>query len=306
MAMPFRAPESSAPPESRLRGILLFCAGFGVLATMSALVKFMAQTYPLPQIIWARYFFHAALMLVVFAPRAATLLASRRKGVQIVRGLLTLGGTLVGFAAYSHLPLAYVAAVVFTVPLLVTALSVPLLGEQVGMRRWAAVLVGFAGMLIVVRPGAVAFEWILLLPLGVVVVNAFYQITTRIVRDAADAVTSLFYTAAVGAVLTIPMLWLGWTAPGWQGWAGLVAIGLLGGTGHYLLISAFRFAPVSVIAPFNYTELLWMVIYGFVLFGDLPDLWTWIGVAVIMASGLYVWHRERVRRVEPTVVIPRA
>jgi drug/metabolite transporter (DMT)-like permease len=296
---------AAAPPERRLRGILLFSAGFGVLATMSALVKYMAQTYPLTEIIWARYFFHAALMLVVFAPRAMTLLASRRKGVQVVRGLLTLGGTLVGFAAYSYLPLAYVSAVVFTVPLLVTALSVPMLGEQVGIRRWAAVLVGFCGMLIVVRPGAMAFEWILLLPLGVVVINAFYQITTRIVRDAADAVTSLFYTAAVGAVLTLPMLWFGWTWPDWQGWVGLVAIGFMGGAGHYLLISAFRFAPVSVIAPFNYTELFWSVAWGFILFNDLPDLWTWVGVAVIMASGLYVWHRERVRRVEMKLSAPR-
>ncbi len=295
-----------APPESRLRGILLFCAAFASFATMGALAKYLTQSYPLSQIIWARYFFHVALMVLIFPGRVPTFLVSRRKGLQIVRGVLIFVGTLCSFAALHFMPLADVAAITFTVPLIATALSVVILREPVGIRRWTAVLIGFGGMLIIVRPGAEMFDWPVLLPVAVAFIGALYQIITRLVREASDAVTALFYTAVVGAVMTLPMLYLGWRAPeGWQGWAMLVALGLFGGAGHFLMIEAFRWAPVSVITPFTYTELFWAVLFGFLVFGDLPDLWTWVGGAIIVASGLYVWHRERVRRVETRLSVPR-
>lgn len=286
-------------PEARLRGIVLFCTALALFIGMSALVKQLAREYPLPQIIWARYFFHLALMLAIFPQRIPTFLVSRRKGLQVARGLLMLLGTVCGFTAVLFLPLAEISAIAFTTPLIATALSVVLLQEHVGVRRWGAVAVGFAGVLIIVRPGPGIFHWPVLLPLAMACIHALYQITTRFVREAADPLNALFYTALVGAALTLPFVLLGWRTPnGALDWIMLVTIGLLGGAGHFLIIEAFRRAPVSVIAPFGYTELIWAALMGYVGFGEVPDLWTWIGASIIAASGLYVLHRERIRRGE--------
>ena len=283
--------------QSALRGILLYCVALVLFVAMGGLVKFLGREYPVPQLIAARYFFHFALMLAVFPRRIPTFLVSRRKGLQVLRAALILAGTLCSFVALRYLPMADITAITFTAPLIATALSVFLLHEHVGPRRWAAVAVGFAGVLVIVRPGAGIFQWPVLLPLLFACLSALYQIITRLVRDAADPLNALFYTALLGAALTLPLLTLGWRTPdGITDWLLLAAVGLLGGSGHFLVIEACRRAPVSVITPFSYTELFWASLVGFALFGDVPDLWTWVGAAIITASGLYVLHRERVRR----------
>ena len=292
----------SAVPEARLRGIFLFCTALALFIGMSGLVKQLAQDYPVEQIIWARYFFHFVLMLAVFPHRIPTFLVSRRKGVQVLRGLLMLLATVCGFTALRFMRIADITAITFTTPLIATALSVLILREQVGVRRWSAVLVGFIGVLIVVRPGSGVFDWWVLLPLVMACLYALYQIATRLVRDAADPLNALFYTALVGAVLTVPFLLFGWRTPdNALDWLMLAALGVLGGTGHFLIIEAYRRAPVSVIAPFGYTELIWAALVGYAVFGELPDGWTWVGAAVIAASGLFVLHRERVKGVVPRV-----
>jgi drug/metabolite transporter (DMT)-like permease len=290
-------PASRFLPDPRLRGVLLFCLAVVVLVGMGTLAKHLAREYPVPQIIWARYFFHLGLMLVAFPQRIPTFLVSERKGLQVLRGALMLVATLFSFTAYAFLPLATVTAITFTAPLVATALSVILLREHVGPHRWAAVAVGFAGVLLIVRPGAGMFTWPVLLPVGFAVMLALYQITTRMVRAAADPLNSLFYTALVGGVATLPLLLVAWRPPdNALEWLWLVLVGGLGGLGHLLMIQAFRRAPVSLLSPLGYTELIWAALLGFIVFGDVPDTWTWLGAAMVAASGLYVLHRERVVR----------
>ena len=290
-----------ALPDLRVRAILLFCVGTGLLAGMVAVAKYLAQEYPVPQVIGARYFSHLALMLVLFPHRIATFLVSERKGLQVVRGVLMLVATLFSFTAVIFLPLATVTAINFTAPLIATALSVMLLREHVGRHRWAAVAVGFMGVVLIVRPGANVFAWPLLLPLGFAVMLALYHITTRSVRAAADPINSLFYTALVGALLALPLLLLGWRTPdSLFDWGWFIMLGGFGGLGHLFIIEAFRRAPVSLLSPLGYTELFWAALVGFVVFGDVPDAWTWTGAGVIAASGLYLLHRERVRSCRAT------
>jgi drug/metabolite transporter (DMT)-like permease len=288
---------ASGAADSRLRGIALFCAALMLFVIMSTLVKHLARTYPMPEIIWARYFFHFVLMLAVFPHRIPTFLVSGRKGLQVLRGILMLTATLCTFSALQYLPMADIAAIGFTAPLIATALSVPILGEHVGPRRWAAIGVGFVGVIILIRPSPEVFQPVILLPLIMACLYAAYQITTRLVRDAAEPLNALFYTAIVGAVLTLPMIPFGWRMPDSAiDWMMLAMLGVLGGTGHFMIIEAYRRAPVSVIAPFSYTELIWAAALGYAFFGDVPDRWTVLGAGIIAASGLYVLHRERVRR----------
>ena len=289
--------QHRAASDSPLPGILLFCLGLAVLVGMSSTAKQLARSYPVTEIIFARYAFQCLLMLAMFPGRAATFLVSRRKGMQIVRGVLMLLSSVFMFLALGLLPLADISAISFTSPMIATILSVFVLGEHVGRRRWTAIAVGFLGMLIVVRPGSGSFGWPVLLPLGFAVSTAVYQTVTRLVREAADPLNALFYTALVGAVLSALMLPFGWRTPDTAlDWAMLAGLGILGGLGHFLIILAYRRAPVSAIAPLGYSELIWAALAGYLFFGEVPDVWTWVGAAVIAGSGLYILQRERAVR----------
>lgn len=289
------APAGPRGAEAPLAGILLICLAVLSFVIMNTMVKHLSQTLPVPLIIWARYFFHLVLIMVLFPRRLPTLLVSGRKGMQVLRSVLVLVATMFMFFAVSLMPLADVVAISFTAPLLVTGLSVPVLGEHVGPRRWAAVGAGFVGMLIIVRPGAGVFQWAALLPLGMAVCYATYQLITRKIRGAADPLNALFYTALVGAVATTLAVPFFWVTPAPLDWPLLVGTGLFGGLGHFAIIRAYEQARPAMIAPFSYTELIWAVLLGFFVFGDLPDAWTFGGGAIIVASGLYVLHRERGR-----------
>jgi len=282
--------------EAPLAGILLMCLAVLCFVIMNTMVKHLSQTLPVPLIIWARYFFHLVVIMALFPRRLPTLLVSRRKGMQVLRSVLVLVATLFMFFAVSLMPLADVVAITFMAPLLVTGLSVPVLGEHMGPRRWAAVAAGFLGMLVIVRPGAGVFQWAALLPLGMAVCYATYQIITRMIRGAADPLNALFYTALVGAVVTTVTVPFFWVTPAPLDWLWLVGTGLFGGLGHFAVIRAYDHAAPVMIAPFSYTELIWAVLLGLVFFGDFPDAWTFCGAAIIAASGLYVLHRERGRR----------
>lgn len=280
------------------RGILWVLLAVALFVGMDALAKHLGQIYPVPQVVWARYAFHAALLALVLGRRLPSIARTRRRGLQLVRSLMLLTTTAFFFAGIRLIPLVDASAIMFLTPILVTALSVPLLGERVGPRRWAGVALGFAGAMIVIRPGTGMMQLAALLPLAAALFNAVYHLSTRVLSRTDEPLTTLFYTAVVGATVTTAALPWFWVTPAPADWLLMAALGLLGGTSHFALIKAFQAAAPAVIAPFNYTSILWATLFGFVLFDELPDRWTVAGAALIIGSGLYIYYRERVRRAE--------
>jgi drug/metabolite transporter (DMT)-like permease len=276
--------------------------GMMLLATllftvMDSIAKSLTATYPVQQVIWARYFFQFALMLLLI-PRlgVAGLLWTRRPGVHIARGLLLTVSTWFMITAISLIPLADAYTITFTAPFLVTILSIPLLKERVGWRRWTAVLVGFAGVLIVFRPIAAPVHWALLLPLITAACFALYQILTRKVSyDSREtAFMMLFYLAWVGTAVMSAIVPAYWQTVVAGDWAWMIGMGALGAAGHLILIRALAITPASLLSPFIYSQIVWALGIGYLWFGDLPSIWMLIGCAVIVASGLYVFYREAV------------
>jgi drug/metabolite transporter (DMT)-like permease len=282
-----------------LRGILLMCGGVSMFPFMNAAVKLLGADYPMAQIVWARFTGHLVVMLLVFLPHyGRRLLATRRPAVQIGRSLLMLVSNMMFVVAITRVPLATASAIGFTSPLIVTALSVPILHESVGIRRWSAVVIGFAGALLVIRPGAGLHDLAVLLLLLSSGAYALYQIATRWVSFYDDAAIGIIFTALLGSLAMTTTLPFVFVMPRSALDILLFAsLGLLGGAGHYLVIRAFQSGPAAVIAPLGYIELIGTTILGYAIFGNFPDLWTWIGAAIIIASGLYIAFRERSRSV---------
>jgi drug/metabolite transporter (DMT)-like permease len=299
-----RTPATHARPElsNILRGILLMCAGVSTFPFMNAAVKLLTAHYPATQITWARFTGHLMVMLIVFLPRYRwTLLRTRRPVVQMGRSILMLLSNLLFVMAIGRVPLATASAIGFTAPLIVTALSVPLLGESVGWRRWSAVLVGFTGALLVIRPGSGFSDPSVLLLLLSSLAYALYQIATRWVGRYDNAATGIIFTALFGSLaMSLPMLFV-FVMP-LSVWDALLfgSLGLLGGFGHYLVIRAFQFGAAAVIAPLGYVELVGTTVLGFLIFGNFPDAWTWAGAGLIIASGIYIAWREQRRKVVRT------
>jgi drug/metabolite transporter (DMT)-like permease len=277
------------------------CAGVAMFPFMNAAVKLLGARYPVPEIVWARFTGHLAVMLLVFLPQYGwRLLATRRPAVQIGRSLAMLASNALFVMAISRVPLATASAIGFTSPLIVTALSVPLLHESVGIRRWSAVMIGFAGALLVIRPGSGLHDRAVLLLLLGSAAYALYQIATRWVSFYDGAATGIVFTALLGSLAMSCFLPFVFVWPhGALDLALFASLGLLGGAGHYLVIRAFHSGPAAVIAPLGYIELIGTTTLGYVIFGNFPDLWTWVGAAVIIASGLYIAVRERKRRAAP-------
>lgn len=270
---------------------------------MNTFVKELrVQELPVVEIIWGRYFFHTILVLALFPKRIPTLLSGSDKGLQICRSILVLSATACMFTAVGFMPLADAVAITFIAPLLITALSVPFLGERVGLRRWIAVCVGFAGMLVIIRPGGGLFQPAALLPIGVTVFYAMYQIITRMISHRTDPINSVFYTAIVGGILMSAIVPFFWQTPTLEQWGMMLAAGLLGGLGHWAIIIAYQRAEAPLVAPFAYTELVWATMLGLTFFGDFPDLWTLVGAAIIAASGVYILQRERQQRASANLV----
>jgi drug/metabolite transporter (DMT)-like permease len=281
-----------------LRGILLMCAGTSLFPFMNAAVKLLAADYPVAQIVWARFTGHLVVMLIVFLPHYRwTLLRTRRPVVQFARSALMLASNLVFVVAIARVPLATASAIGFTSPLLVTALSVPLLHESVGWRRWSAVTIGFAGALLVIRPGSGLQDPAVLLLLLSSLAYALYQIATRSVGRYDSAATGIVFAALLGSLAMSAVLPFAFMAPRTPFDALLFCcLGLLGGAGHYLIIRAFQLGPAAVMAPLGYVELIGTAALGYLIFGNFPDAWTWLGAFVIIGSGLYIAVRERRRR----------
>ncbi|MEK6245150.1 MAG: DMT family transporter [Pseudomonadota bacterium] len=249
----------SQPQPSALRGTLLVVIAVGIFALMDTIAKYLARSYPVPGVVWARY--------------AANLLY---------------------FTSLTVLPLADAAAIGFVMPLFLALLAVPMLGERMDGARLAAVLVGLAGALVIVRPGGAVFTPYALLPIGMALCNALYQILTRKVAGIEHPLTSLVWGAIVGAVLfsfALPFAWVTPTDP-WH-WGLLGVIGLLASVGHFILIKAYDYASATGLAPFFYTQLVWVMLLGWLVFGDFPDGWSLLGMGIIVASGIYLVGRQR-------------
>jgi drug/metabolite transporter (DMT)-like permease len=287
-------PETATSSHSSYTGIFFYCSAVFLFVVMDSFVKHVTTVFEPVQIVWARYFFHMLLMVMILAPRhGMTLVKTTKPKLQIFRSLLLLGATICFFTALKFVPLADAGSVGASSPLFVVLLSVLVLKEKVGIRRWGAVVFGFIGALIVLRPGFDAVHPALFLVVGTSFFFALYQITTRLLAGVDDQVTTLFYTSLVGTVGTTIVVPFFWTAPDLAGWGYLILIGFIGGVSHFILIKAFHFATAATLAPFNYSQLVWTVIFGYFAFGDFPDTYTILGATFIVSSGLYILYRER-------------
>jgi drug/metabolite transporter (DMT)-like permease len=279
--------------DNLLRGVIYMVLGMAVLNAMDAVSKLLTDDFTGIQVAWARYTFHLVPLVLFAGPtRVRRMVRTVNPWAQILRSTSLAVSAVFIILAFSQMPLADAIAVSFVAPLMIVALSARFLGERVGIHRWIAVIVGFVGMLILVWPSGDVFETGTLFALAAAMFWAIGIILTRQVRDD-DPLSTLFFTALVGTMLISLAVPFFWRTPSMSAWSMMLAMGLLGGIAHTLIIFAFRYASASLLAPYNYTLLVWATFYGWILFNEFPDLRTSIGAAVIVAAGLYVWYRER-------------
>ena len=272
-----------------LRGIGIMVTACLLFPAGDTIAKHLVGTYHLLMILWAKYLFQtASVVIVIVLTRTPRPFRTRRPGVQIGRGLAGIGSYGTFLLAISYIPLADAVAIEFSSPLMVVALAAPLLGEQVGWKRWTVVLVGFAGTLLIVRPGMGGVHWAATLMLFAAFCVALMQLMSSVLALVDRPLTSLFYLSLTGlAATTFPVVFF-WDplAPG--AWALMIAVGAIAAFCHYLFVWAYQFASASLLAPFIYAQIVGAVVLGFVVFGDVPDRWTLIGTATLVASGLYL------------------
>lgn len=290
--------QSAAPSPYRSghSGIYLLLIAVMLFVTMDTLVKYMVQTYPVTQVVWARFFFNFLLLLPFFLMRVnRNKIKTRKPALQLGRSVMLFLTTLLFFTALTKMPLADATAAFFASPLIVTVLSVFLLGEKVGIRRSIGVAVGFIGVLVILRPGFGELSWFALLPLIGAAIYAFYQIATRQLSAYDSAMTTFFYTPLLGAIVFSVAAPFDWLWPDALGWLMMIACGALGGSGHYILIKAFERTEASLLAQYYYTNLIWATLSGWLVFNQLPDAYTIGGAILVVLSGIYILHRERLR-----------
>jgi drug/metabolite transporter (DMT)-like permease len=280
---------------SRLTGIALMCGAVACFALLDTTAKYLNLYMSALQVAWARYTGAFLFPFIVSNPWTRPgLTRTNRPVLQLARSVLLLGSTLCNFAALRYLQLDEAIALIFSTPFFVAALSGPMLGEWVRWRRWSAIAVGFLGVVVVARPGAASFHPAALLSLSAALCYALYSIATRILARTDSNETTLFYSNVVGALALLPVVPLVWTTPSDPLVIALMVVtGVIGSFGHYLLIAAHRLAPAAVLSPFIYSEIVLVTALGFLVFGDVPNRFTLTGAAIVVASGLYLLHRER-------------
>lgn len=288
-AGPAPSPTSDRPSL----GIACVLVAVGFFSVADAIAKWLGQDYAPLQIVFLRYLF-GLIPVALFVWRGGGLAAlhTRHPWQHGLRALLILGALLFFFTALTVLPLAEAIAIAFTAPLFITALSVPILGERVGARRWAAVAIGFVGALIMVRPGTAAFQPEALLVLGSTLCFAFAMLLTRHLAKSESSVALLAYTNVIAGLVSLLFVPLVWHTPASGDWWLFLLIGLVGSTAAFFVILAYSHAPVSVVAPFEYTGLIWGALLGWIVWREQPDSAVWVGAIVIALSGSYIARRE--------------
>jgi drug/metabolite transporter (DMT)-like permease len=296
------AAEIVAARRLRIVAIGMMCAAMVCFSGLDTSAKWLGRRLPTVEVVWARYV--VASVFTLFVTRAfwrPRVLLARRPGLQVIRSLLLFGSTMANFLALRQLQLAETSTISFLQPMFVALLAGPLLGESVGGARLVAIAVGFLGVVIATRPGANAFQPIVLLAVGGVACAAVYALATRRLAAHDSPETTLAWTQVAGIALLTPILpWIWETPPSAFAWAVMAAMGGFAALGHGLLILAHQRAPAPVLTPFNYTQLIWMIVSGLLVFGDRPPGATLLGAGLVVACGLFLVMYERRGRIGET------
>jgi drug/metabolite transporter (DMT)-like permease len=285
--------QSQIGPKDVSRGILTICAGVAFLVLNDAIAKLLTDRYDPVQIIFLRNLIALPMIAsVALALRGARALRTRHLGLHALRGVLMLLGAWLYFTSLGFLPLAEATALIFAAPIFITALSVPLLGEAVGWRRWGAVVLGFIGVLVVAQPGGSAFQPASLLPVGAAFLYSLFMISARWIGPSEGIWTMMLFVVLFPMIYAAPFALRAWTPVQAEDLWLFVAIAVCGSLGITLIGQAFRLAPAAVVAPFDYTSLVWATALGWLIWGDAPVFWTIVGALVIVASGIIIVLRE--------------
>jgi drug/metabolite transporter (DMT)-like permease len=289
-------------PAAGIALVVAACACFSALDTTT---KYVSATVPLLMALWFRYAFQAvATTLTVLPQRGMSVLRTLHPKFQVLRGVLLLVSSLFAFASLKHMPVGEFTAIVMIAPLAITVLAATVLKEKVSAMRWALVAGGFAGTLVIIRPGAEAFQWASLLPLGLVASNAWFQVLTSKLARTEDPVTMHLYTGWVGtliASLALPFVWA--ALPAWWMWVALCFMGFMATVGHFALILAYQRAPAATLTPYLYAQIAFAMLGGWLVFSHVPDGWSVIGIAMIAFCGAGgAWLTVRESRVLPEPV----
>ncbi len=292
---PLRELPAANDSRARLIGIALMCGALFCFAILDTTAKWLTGHLPTLQVVWARYASHFFIGFLFVNPWTVKgLFSTRRPWLQLGRSALLFLSTAINFYALNYLQLDETTAIMFTTPFFIALFAGPILGEWIGWRRWIAILVGFAGALVVIRPGTDALHPAALLSLGGACCYALYNISTRSLAPYDSTQTTITYSALVGvlaASVPLPFVWQTPTEPLVIG--AMMVVGLFGLIGHTCLIIAHRYAPAGVLAPFIYFQIIWVSVTSFAVFGHLPHFWTIVGALIVIASGLYLLYRER-------------
>jgi drug/metabolite transporter (DMT)-like permease len=294
-------PQIAAVRPVAASGIGLGALAFGLFSVMDALIKWLSATYPVPQlVVFNALFALIPVALMAMSRGGLSQLRTRRLGLHLLRGTLgTLGG-LLAFYAFSRLPLADAYAIIFATPLLITALSVPILGEAVGWRRWCAVLVGFAGVLVMLRPGIAPVGPGSLAALGAACASACAILLVRKLSMTETTASIAFYSNLTAVTLMAATFSPSFVAPSLHDLLLMALSGLFGGSALLILIAAYRRTPAALVAPFQYTQMLWAIVLGVLFWGDLPEAAMLLGASIVAASGLFILYRETALGRRPT------
>ena len=302
MSVPMRRQWDS----TLLLGVAFICLSGLTSPLMNGVAKLLGENYSSLQVSWARAFGHIVFMLAVFVPRfGLRMLRTRRLGKHLVRSACLFISNLAYFFAIGFIPIAKAASINMIGPLIVAVLVWPMLRERTSLGRVLAVIAGFLGVLVIIRPGSEVFHWAALVIVFSALMNGLYQIFTREIADTEAAETSAIYSSVVGAFGMLVVLPFVWRTPSSLAHVALFcALGVLGAIGHYFIALSLRFAPANIVTPFQYVQMLGSVLVGYLLFGDLPDALTWLGVGIVIASGLYIGWTQTRRRVRDELYDP--
>jgi Permeases of the drug/metabolite transporter (DMT) superfamily len=289
------SPAGSVHTDNPPKGIAIILLALLCFSCSDAAAKGLTHTLVPYQIVWMRFVLFTALIIpIALFVKGPKVFISRNPGWQLVRGLGMLGSAFCFTSALQYLPIAESMAINFISPIIITALSIPFLGEKVGPRRWSALFIGMIGVLIVVRPGSDTFQLAALFPVCAATSWAFAMIATRKTSSTDDAWTAMTYAALTGLVVTSIIVPFVWRVPSPHDLFLSSINGGLSTLAQLLLIFAYRLAPASILAPFSYSQMVWSILFGYAFFAEVPDRWTLIGAVVIISSGLYIAHREQV------------